>query len=75
MSEPVFAARLRQLGLTQARSASWSNRSLNGDGAVVSGMVRLASGESTPLTVRLAKSSGVWRVSDLAYGVPTPVDN
>ena len=75
MSEPVFEARLGQLGLTQARSARWSNRSLNGDGAVVSGTVRLASGESTPLTVRLVKSNGVWRVSDLAYGVPTPVDN
>ena len=75
MPEPQFEARLRQLGLTQARSARWSNRGLNGDGATVSGMVKLASGESTPLTVRLAKSNGVWRVSDLAYGVPTPVDN
>jgi hypothetical protein len=75
MPEPEFETRLRRLGLTQARSASWSNRSLNGDGATVSGMVKLASGESTPLTVRLAKSNGVWRVSDLAYGIPTPVDN
>ncbi len=73
--EPVFDARLSELGLTQARSASWSNRSLNGDSATVSGMVKLASGELTPLTVRLVKSNGVWRVSDLAYGVPSPVDN
>ncbi len=75
MPMPVFEARLRRLGLTQAISVSWSNRSLNGDGATVSGMVKLASGESTPLTVRLAKSNGVWQVNDFAYGVPTPVDN
>ena len=75
MPEPEFEATLRQLGLTQASSASWSNRSLNGDGATVSVMVKLASGESTPLTVRLAKSNGVWRVSDLAYGISAPVDN
>jgi hypothetical protein len=75
MPEPDFEAKLRRLGLTRARSARWSNRGLNGDGATVSGMVKLASGESTPLTVRLAKSKGVWRVSDLAYGIPAPVDN
>ena len=75
MSEPEFDAKLHQLGLTQSRSASWSNRSLNGDGATVSGMVKLASGGATPLTVRLVKSSGVWQVSDLAYGAPSPVDN
>lgn len=75
MPEPVFEARLRQLRLTQARSASWNNRSLNGGSGTVSGMVELASGESTPLTVQLMKSNGVWRVSDFAYGVPMPVDN
>jgi len=75
MPEPEFETKLGRLGLTQAISASWSNRSLDGEGATVSGMVKLASGESTPLTVRLAKSNGVWRVSDVAYGVPTPVDN
>jgi hypothetical protein len=75
MPETVFEARLRRLGLTQARSASWSNRSLNGGDATVSGTVKLASGDSTPLTVRLAKSNGVWQVTDLAYGIPTPVDN
>jgi hypothetical protein len=75
MPEPVFEARLGQLGLTQARSASWNNRSLSGDEATVSGTVKLASGESAPLTVRLTKSNGGWRVSDLVYGVPTPVDN
>lgn len=64
-SEAEFTATVKRLGLTDYASASWLNRKVENNEATLDGTVTTSKGTTIPLTVKLAKESGVWKVLSL----------
>lgn len=57
-----FEQAVRNLGLTDFASASWSSRETKNDRARLEGSVKTRSGGKIPLTMELVKESGTWKV-------------
>ena len=67
-TEAVFERGVRQLGLTDFASASWSNREVKNDRGHLEGSITTKSGGKIPLQMELIKEAGKWKV----YGVTAP---
>jgi hypothetical protein len=65
-SEEAFSEIVKTLGLGDYASASWRSRSIENDQATLEGTVRTRSGGNVPLTMKLIKQGGVWRVLSLS---------
>ena len=57
-----FEQAVKNLGLTDFASASWSSRETKNDRAHLEGSVTTRSGGKIPLTLELVKESGTWKV-------------
>ena len=57
-----FEQAVKNLGLTDFASASWSSRETKNDRARLEGSVKTRSVGKIPLTMELAKESGTWKV-------------
>jgi hypothetical protein len=57
-----FEQAVKDLGLTDFASASWSSRETKNDRARLEGSVKTRSGGKIPLTMELVKESGMWKV-------------
>jgi hypothetical protein len=57
-----FEQAVKDLGLTDFASASWSSRETKNDRARLEGSVKTRSGGKIPLTMELVKESGTWKV-------------
>ena len=57
-----FEQAVKNLGLTDLTSASWSSRETKNDRARLEGSVKTRSGGKIPLTMELVKESGTWKV-------------
>jgi hypothetical protein len=57
-----FEEAVKNLGLTDFASVSWSSREVKNDRAHLEGSVKTRSGGKIPLTMELVKESHVWRV-------------
>ena len=58
-----FTASVKELGLTDYQSATWTSFNINNDQGSVAGTMTTKAGGSVPLKVSLIKESGTWRVS------------
>jgi hypothetical protein len=65
-SQEVFDKTVKDLGLTDFASASWSNREMNNDRGHVEGTVTTKSHGSIPLRIDLMKEGGNWKVYSLS---------
>jgi len=61
-----FTSVAQKLGLSHFKSASWSNRSIEGSQASLEGTAKTAEGGSVPLTIKLLKENGTWRVLSIS---------
>lgn len=59
---PAFQRTVKELGLTDYASASWSSRKVQGDRAHLEGSVATRPGGKIPLTLELVKESETWKV-------------
>lgn len=67
MNETAFTAAVRQLGLTDNASASWSSRSVeNNNKATLIGVVVTKQRSRIPVTLMLVKEEGEWKVLSLS---------
>ncbi len=57
-----FTQSVKNLGLTDYASASWSNREVKSDRAHLEGSVKTRAGGKIPLDMDLVKESGAWKV-------------
>jgi hypothetical protein len=57
-----FEQAVKNLGLTDFASSSWSSRETKNDRARLEGSVKTRSGGKIPLTMELVKESGTWKV-------------
>jgi hypothetical protein len=57
-----FTKSVKDLGLTDYASASWSNRETKNDRAHLEGSVKTRAGGTIPLNMELVKESGTWKV-------------
>src|SRR5437660_6817282 len=70
-----FEQAVKNLGLTDFASASWSSRETKNDRAHLEGSVTTRSGGKIPLTLELVKESGTWKVIYLSAPQPgVPVE-
>ncbi len=60
--EARFTAAVKQMGLDQFASSSWSSRNIENDVGRVKGTLTTKSGGALPLEVVLVKEGGEWRV-------------
>jgi hypothetical protein len=60
-----FSRAVESMGLQGCRSASWSSREVQNDQASLEGSVTLADGGTLPLSMKLVKESGGWKVISL----------
>ena len=61
-----FTQSVKDLGLTDFASASWSSREKKNDRAHLEGSVKTRSGGTIPLNLDLVKESGTWKVNYLS---------
>jgi hypothetical protein len=61
-NEEDFTRVVKELGLNDYASASWSNRSVRNNQATLKGTVQTKSGGSIPLEVNLVYEGGQWKV-------------
>jgi hypothetical protein len=61
-TEESFEQAVKNLGLTDFASASWSSRETKNDRAHLEGSVKTRAGGKIPLTMELVKESGTWKV-------------
>lgn len=61
-NEEAFAKVVKDLGLNDYASASWSNRSVQNNQATLKGSVQTKSGGTIPLEVNLVNEGGQWKV-------------
>jgi hypothetical protein len=73
--EATFEASTRAWRLTEAADASWSSRKFNGGQAVLTGTVKLRSGEAAPFRASLVKDGGAWKVSGLTLAAGLKPDD
>jgi hypothetical protein len=66
--ELSFATAVKQLGLTDYASASWTNRQLKNQEGSVEGTVTTKQGGKTPIAIQLIVESGKWKVVGVRYG-------
>ncbi len=64
-SEASFRDAVARLGLTEYESRSWTNRSVEGAKAELSGTITTRAGDEIPLDMSLIKVAGDWRVLTL----------
>ena len=57
-----FTQSVKDLGLTDFASASWSSRETKNDRAQLEGSVKTRAGGTIPLNMELVKESGIWKV-------------
>ncbi|CAN5431280.1 hypothetical protein BH20VER3_BH20VER3_13680 [soil metagenome] len=62
----AFSATVKNLGLTDYASASWSSRRRELDRTKLEGTVKTRAGGTIPLTMELVKESGGWKVLSLS---------
>jgi hypothetical protein len=67
-TEKYFEARVRDLGLDQLKSATWSEPEAKGDTRRVSGDLVVQDGRTLNLAVTLAQEGGQWRVLNVKEG-------
>ncbi|HUG90435.1 MAG TPA: hypothetical protein VML55_06360 [Planctomycetaceae bacterium] len=60
--EAEFVRTIERLGLDEAASASWSSRRIVNDEATLEGSVTTNSGGAIPVTIKLLKEQGEWKV-------------
>ena len=70
-TEQGFEQYMRKLGLTDAVSASWSNRSMNNDHGRLEGNFTTHSGGQLPVSLDLVYETGAWKVSRINDAVPS----
>jgi hypothetical protein len=63
---PEFERTVKELGLTDFASASWSSREIKGDRAQLEGSIATRSGGKIPVTIELLKESGNWKVLSIS---------
>lgn len=64
--EPGFVSMIGRLGLDDYASASWPSRSVVNDEATLEGTVTTKSGGAIPITIKLIKEQGEWKVLALS---------
>jgi hypothetical protein len=57
-----FNQSVKDLGLTDFASASWSSRETKNDRAHLEGSIKTRAGGKIPLNMKLVKESGTWKV-------------
>lgn len=62
----AFERNVRQLGLTDYASATWSSRNVENDRGHLEGTVKTRSGGKIPLNIELIKEAGGWKVYSIA---------
>jgi hypothetical protein len=67
-SQQAFADSVRQLGLTDHASSSWSSRKFNNGLVTLEGFITTKTGATIPITMVLVKESGSWRVLSITPG-------
>jgi hypothetical protein len=65
-TQEAFGKTVKDLGLTEFASSSWSSRGFTNDQGYVEGTVTTKSRGSIPLRMDLMKESGTWRVYSLS---------
>lgn len=65
-SEESFSIAVKELGLNEFASASWSSRSVENNLATLEGTVTKRQGDTNRLTVNLIKEAGEWKVLALS---------
>jgi hypothetical protein len=66
--EESFAAAVKQLGLDEYASVSWSNRRINNQEGTAEGTVTTTKGATKPIALRLIFEGGAWKVVGVRYG-------
>ncbi|MGH8717667.1 MAG: TIR domain-containing protein [Burkholderiales bacterium] len=61
-SADSLGVKLKQLGLNDYRSSSWSSRSIKNNTAALTGTVTTRQGGTIPITMNLLKEGGSWKV-------------
>jgi hypothetical protein len=61
-----FTSVVQRLGLNHFKSASWSNRSVDGNQASLEGTAKTADGGAIPLVMKLFKENGTWKVQSIS---------
>ena len=64
-SQSDFESYLGKTGLTDVKSVSWSSREISGDVGSLEGSLTTASGDTIPLTMKLVKIEGGWKIFSL----------
>src|SRR5262245_57548859 len=64
-SEAEFTQAVQRLGVTDYASSSWLSRNIENNEATLEGTVTTRGGRSIPLTVKLVKEDGGWKVLSL----------
>jgi hypothetical protein len=66
-NQPSFTAAAKHLGLTDYSSVTWHSRTRVNDEGTVEGTVVTKSGASWPVTIRLVREGGKWKVASVRY--------
>ena len=61
-SEFRFEQEMKELGLTDVKSVSWSNRKTQNDNGLVSGTATTISGREFHIQMKFHKQDGVWKI-------------
>jgi hypothetical protein len=56
-------------GLKDNTDSTFYSRSVNNDTASISGVLTSSSGPPEPVTIRLVREGGVWRISEISFEV------
>jgi hypothetical protein len=65
-SQEQFAAVVQQLGMKGFQSATWNNRSIESGQASLEGTVKTAGGGKVPMTLKMVKENGAWKVLSMS---------
>lgn len=66
--EDSFAAAVKQLGLTNYSSVSWSSRKRTNQEGTVEGTVTTKDGSTTPVSIQAIQEGGQWKIVGVRYG-------
>lgn len=64
-TEEEFTTEMKKLQLTEYASSSWNNREIVNDQATLKGTVTTKTGGTVPLTIKLVKEDGTWKVHSI----------
>jgi hypothetical protein len=68
LDEAAFAGAVRQLGLSEYATVYWYSRHIENQEGTAEGTVTTKSGGTKPVSIRLVRESGNWKVAGVRYG-------